>query len=117
VRLKSAEGVELNFGLDTGAKSTSIRENIIAKVTGERPTDKTITLRSAGGAERVESKVLQNLELVLDGHRLTFENIATNPSDPAAFIKLDGVLGSDISKNAAIRIDYQNGVFDYRLVK
>lgn len=109
VRLQSGEGTVMHFGLDTGARTSSIRRNIFTKVTGDTSGRKTTTIGSAGGMEEAEVQVLTRLELILHNARLSFQNISTRPSDPATFVRLDGVLGSDIAKNARFLLDFSNG--------
>lgn len=113
VRLRSENGVPLNFGLDTGARESWISENLLRKLGAPATTSVTRKVGSAGGWETVDSKVLPELTLILRGLRLTFERIGTRPARLDEFVELDGVLGGDVFKNGRIRVDYQNGVFDF----
>jgi hypothetical protein len=41
------------------------------------------------------------------------KDIATHSAELATFIKLDGILGSDIGEKAKLRLDYLNGRLDF----
>jgi hypothetical protein len=110
VRLRTADGVPLNFGLDTGAKTSSIRRTIFRKIPAGEVSASSQTVGSAGGTESEDVEVLPSLALDLTGYRLSFRNIATRASAPTDFVRLDGVLGSDIVKDGRLVFDYHNGV-------
>lgn len=114
VTLMDHRGVRLNFGLDTGARKTSITDNILEKVDVNNVIIKKKTIGSAGGFERIESKIIPYLRLVLSGYELSFRDIGTNPVNPGRFIKLDGILGSDIFNKGRIKIDILNGRFEFK---
>jgi predicted aspartyl protease len=110
VKLMSKDGVTLHFGLDTGAFETTITDNIFKKIRFKKIYKKTRTIWGAGGEENIKSRVVPILELVLDGHLLTFKNVHTFPKHHAEFIELDGVLGNDLLQSAQVSIDYTNGL-------
>ncbi len=111
VTVQAGNGRKLRFGLDTGASSSSIRENIFKKITAAGVKSENIRTGSAGGWDDSKAKVIPSLDLLLSGYRLKMQEIATRPSDLATFIKLDGILGSDIAQGGRIRIDALNGRF------
>ena len=113
VRLRSEDGIPLNFGLDTGARESWITDNLLKKINHSKTSNDTRTIGSAGGWEKVESKVLPELELFLNEYRLIFKKIGTRPASLDEFVQLDGVLGGDVFENGRIRIDYRNGIFDF----
>ncbi len=108
IRLWTEDGTGLNFGMDTGARRSSIQDNIFGKVGGGN-RNKKIMIGSAGGMERTDVKILDHLSLVFNRLLLKFEKIATQPADPGVFIKLDGVLGSDIAQNGTLMLDFRAG--------
>ncbi|MCD4665868.1 MAG: hypothetical protein K8R68_11415, partial [Bacteroidales bacterium] len=114
VKLINKESIELLFGLDTGAKNTSIRNNIFKKISNNNVTVKNTTLGSAGGFEEIETKEISDFTLILNNYTVYFQNIKTHPVDGTTFVKLDGFLGSDIFKNGKIKIDYLNGIFEFK---
>lgn len=113
VRLKSEDGILLNFGLDTGARESWITENLLKKINYKTANRNTKKVGSAGGWEKIESKVLPELNLFLSEYQLTFKKIGTRPARLDEFVVLDGVLGGDIFENGKIRINYRNGIFDF----
>jgi len=56
VRVKTPEGLNLNFQLDTGANRTSIHKNILKKIIIESTYSKRSTDWSIGGSEKTNSK-------------------------------------------------------------
>ncbi len=113
VRLRSEEGIPLNFGLDTGARESWITDNLLKKIENAATTRRIKKIGSAGGSEKVEAKVLPELNLILNGCRLTFKKIGTRPARLDEFVEMDGVLGGDVFKKGRILINFQNGVFDF----
>lgn len=112
VTLTNQEGTKFNFGLDTGANKTSITDNILKKISVNNVHIKKKTIGSVGGLEKIESKIIPELTLVLNGYGLHFNDIGTQPGRSAVFIKLDGILGSDVFKNGRVKIDCLNGMFE-----
>ncbi|MCK4542518.1 MAG: aspartyl protease family protein [Spirochaetales bacterium] len=117
VTLINQEGTKLNFGLDTGARKTSLTDNILKKINVNNIHIKNITLGSAGGLEKIESKIIPELTLILNGYGLHFNDIGTQPGSFPVFVKLDGILGSDVLKNGRVKIDYLNGIFEIKFRK
>ncbi len=111
VKLKTLNGINLNFDLDTGANKTSIHKNILKKINVENAYDKKITHWS-GGFEKTETKIIPNLTFILNGNILHFKDIRISTPRGEVFIKLDGRLGIDIAQDGRIIIDYLNGRFD-----
>ncbi|MEK0337275.1 MAG: DUF1016 N-terminal domain-containing protein [Nitrosopumilus sp.] len=112
VKLKTPDGKNLNFGLDTGANKTSIHKNILKKINIENGYDKKITHWSAGGFEKTETKIVPNLSFILNGNVLHFKVIRISLQKGIVFVKSDGQLGIDIAQDRSIIIDYQNGRFE-----
>src|SRR4030042_556078 len=113
VRLRSEDGILLNFGLDTGARESWITENLLKKINYKTANSNTKKVGSAGGWEKIESKILPELNLFLSEYQLTFKKIGTRPARLDEFVELDGVLGGDVFENGKIRINYRNGIFDF----
>ena len=114
VQVIGDNGTRLNFGLDTGARRSSIRGNIFKKISAEDTTTRTKRIGGAGGFEQIESKVIPELTIYLKHHALHFKKIGTNPMREETFVRLDGVLGSDISKKHRLKIDITNGRCELR---
>ena len=116
VELVSENGVLLYFGLDTGARTSSITENIFPKLESQSIETKKEMIGSAGGFEKLERKILPHLVLHLGEYSLQFNDIKTLPSKGVVFIKSNGVLGSDIAAESKITIDYINNFFGIEYV-
>jgi predicted aspartyl protease len=111
VSLTDQSGVKLHFGLDTGARRTSISENFLAKVQVDNIKTKKKTIGSAGGFERIVSTVIPGLTLKIGKSAVKLQEVGTTPQKGAVFIKLDGTLGCDAWRRGRIRIDWTNGLF------
>lgn len=117
VSLHSDKGIPLLFRLDTGANVSGVSENIFSKINAQNLESESKTIGSAGGFESVEKKVIPDLTIVLGNNALNYKNITSHKTKNNSFLNTDGVLGSDILKDAVITIDYLNGRFDYKYVK
>ncbi len=117
VELLSESGIPMIFGLDLGARSSSITDHIFQKIDILPSGTKQETVGSAGGFEKLEIKSISELTLFLGNYRLQFGDIQTRPTRGAVFIKPDGVLGADIAPNAKLILDYQNNYFGYEVAK
>lgn len=111
-RLRSEDGIPLNFGVDTGARQSWITEKLLKKMNTAGCQKIMKTIGSAGGKEKIESQVIPELKLIFNDYLLTFHKIGTRPTKLDEFVELDGVLGGDIFENGTIRIDYVNRIFD-----
>ncbi len=114
VILKTPDGINLNFGLDTGANKTSIHKNILKKINIENAYNKNITDWAVGGLEKTETKMIPNIALILNGDVLHFNVIRISNPKGVVFMKSDGMLGVDIAQNGCIIIDYLNGRFELK---
>lgn len=117
VELLSESGIPMFFGLDLGARSSSITNHIFQRLDVLPSGTKQETVGSAGGFEKLEIKTLPKLTLFLSDYRLQFSDIQTRPAKGVIFLKPDGVLGADIAENAKLIIDYQNSYFGYEAVR
>lgn len=112
VILKTSEGINLNFGLDTGANETSVYNNILKKISTENSYNKKVTEWSASGSKRTAMRIIPNMTLILNRNVLDFRDIRTRPQKGMVFMVLDGILGIDIAQDGRIIIDYLNGRFE-----
>jgi len=114
VRLRSVTGQPLHFGLDTGSRNTSIGATAFDKIRFASVRSDSVTVGGLGGNERVASRIVDVLELVLAGHHVRIPDAQEEPHDDAVFIHLDGILGADLLEDAAMTIDYLNARFTVR---
>ncbi len=114
-RIQAGNGQSLLFGVDTGAGNTSITENIFTKLDFAETRTETITFGGAGGSERVETDVVDELALVITGHRVVLPDVPRELPFNDVFVVTDGVLGSDLAGRTRMTIDFPNGYFAIEL--
>lgn len=112
VRLTGPTGQPLHFGLDTGSRNTSLGATAFDKLTFGSVRADSVTVGGLGGNQRVASRVVDVLELVLADHRIRIPDVQEEPHDDAFFIHLDGILGADVLRGGATTIDYPNARFE-----
>jgi len=114
IKLNSADGQKLLFGLDTGARLSNINDKIIDRLNLQYQEEE-IELGSAGGFVTVPSKKVDSLNVFLSFHKsILFKDIYTHPLEPATIIKLDGLIGSELFEDSIVEIDFPNNYFDVR---
>lgn len=112
ITLTSEEGIPLCFGLDTGAKNSILTKNIFSKIDFEQIESTNESIGGAGGFENVTVDLVSNFKAILNNHQITINDIKVFPPKSYSIIKHDGIIGSDLLKNAVVEIDYQNGMFE-----
>lgn len=120
VKTMTNQGVATYFGLDTGANSTHLSENIFRKDSSLTDTfEKTNTVGGAGGTERKLLKYVKNCTVILGDYSFNFKKISVNKANYTTFFSLDGVIGSDIFKSGSVNLDITNGrmVFESEEIK
>ncbi|MBN2281135.1 MAG: retroviral-like aspartic protease family protein [Candidatus Marinimicrobia bacterium] len=112
--LHTSEGREVNFFFDSGANVTSLSTNFLTKQKLDPVKNKTAIKMGAGGKEKKQNTVFENLVLILDQYQLNFSSISCENEhlDKNEIIVRDGVLGCDIFEDKIIEIDYTNGRLD-----
>jgi len=114
VKVRSTRGTPLYFGLDTGAESTTVTRNILKKHAISVPIQrKRVNVVSAGGSEKMETLIIPALKIIMDEWELSFHDLMSRPAKGAAFVELDGILGSDILRAGTLTIDWPNGVIGF----
>jgi predicted aspartyl protease len=114
-RIQAGNGQSLLFGVDTGADNTSITENIFTKLDFAETRTETVTIVGAGGSEQVETDIVNELALVITGHRLVLPDVRRESPGGDVFVVTDGVLGSDLAGRTRMTIDFPNGYFGIEL--
>lgn len=115
VRLTAADGQSLLFGLDTGARNTSIGGSIFDKLQFGTVQRRLETIGGLGGSRRVETEVVDKLALVITGHRFLLSLVRREDHVGAIFVTADGTLGSDIALRCRLTVDYPNAFFGIEL--
>lgn len=112
VVLLSEEGIPLCFGLDTGAKNSSLTKNIYSKINFENIESTTESIGGAGGFEDVKVDIIPHLTIQSGNNLITLNKIKSLPAKLYSIIKHDGIIGSDLFSNSIIKIDFLNGLFE-----
>lgn len=112
VKLMGHDGQLLWFGLDTGAGSTSIRNSFLARYPAYKSSEKERTIGGAGGFRTIKVKSVNDVTFFTRGKRIFFPQLSTSFSEPADFILLDGMLGSDVFRKNKVRLNFPEGVFE-----
>lgn len=110
VEVKSKEGTMLHFTLDTGAQSSFLNATVIEKIGA--------TVRVANGqvfgiarTGAPTHRVVPFLTVKVAGKSLRLEDVVVYGPVASSLIACDGILGSDLARFGAIRIDATNGIF------
>ncbi|OGF62789.1 MAG: hypothetical protein A2Y62_11975 [Candidatus Fischerbacteria bacterium RBG_13_37_8] len=113
IKVQTPQGLPLLFGLDTGAIRTFITENILWKIKPASIRGQRSKILSIGGYNKILSKIIPDLTLILNNYQLYFQNIGTRPVNRSLFISIDGVFGSDVGQDGKIVIDSMNGIIQF----
>lgn len=111
VRLYTTAGNVVHFGLDTGADGTFATPSLLTKVNvGKLITEKR-NIHGLGGGTETTLQMVRDLRVLVGDRQLRFRNLLLSSPRKLTFVNLDGMLGSDLGKSGAVRIDMTNGVF------
>jgi hypothetical protein len=114
VRLTSADGISLHFGLDTGAQLTFVTETLLDKLDLVAARIESRRVGGLGGEISVRAPVLRDLRVFVRGFPILFMGAVVRAPVYQVLAALDGVLGGDIWNSGVVRIDMTNGVFAIR---
>lgn len=115
VSLTDTLGKPLYFFLDTGANSTSLFEPALLKIDTTKAKSGKAFVGGAGGTQRYQTTEIPELSIILGQHRLNFQKLSSHGNGENGFFYLDGMLGSDVAKNGALILDFQNGRCDLKM--
>lgn len=115
VSLTDTLGKPLCFFLDTGANTTSLYEPALLKIDTTTAKSGKALIGGAGGTQLYQTTEIPELALILGQHRLNYKKISAHGDGETGFFYLDGMLGSDIAKNGALILDFQNGRCDLEM--
>ena len=112
VVLRGENGVPLYFGLDTGARDTSLKPNAVRKIDlGPLETSQGMTI-GAGGREVNTRRRARDVSVLLGDRRLRFQRITVREGvKDLVILAPDGQLGSDVAFRGKMIVDFQNGYF------
>jgi len=105
-------GIEpLLFGLDTGARLTTLRHGLLDRL-GLEYSASTVWVGGAGGGELMESREVDRFSFSVAARTVTLRKATSQPDRPVAVLRVDGVIGSDVFRRTTLRLDASNGVFE-----
>ena len=111
VQLMSTEGIPLHFALDTGSQLTFVTETLLDKLQLQATRVENRKVGGLGGEISMRAPVLSYLRVRLGGVSIFFRGAVVRAPVYQVLVALDGVLGGDIWRTGAVRIDVTNGVF------
>jgi predicted aspartyl protease len=117
VRMTSADGVPLHFGLDTGAQLTFVTETLLDKLDLAPARIESRRVGGLGGEISLRAPVLPDLRVLVRGFPILFKGALVRAPVYQVLALLDGVVGGDIWFSGIIRIDMTNGIFSVRSSK
>ena len=111
IRMSSADGMPLHFGLDTGAQVTFVTETLLDKLQLSPARVESRRVGGLGGEISMRAPVMPDVRLMVRGYPIIFRGAAVRAPVYQVLASLDGVLGGDIWNSGIVRIDMTNGVF------
>jgi predicted aspartyl protease len=114
VKLMSADGIPLHFGLDTGAQVTFVTETLLDKLQISAARVESRRVGGLGGEISLRAPVLPDLRVMVRNFPLLFRGAVVRAPVYQVLASLDGVLGGDVWTSGIVRIDMTNGVFGVR---
>ena len=114
VRISSADGTPLHFGLDTGAQLTFVTETLLDKLQLQAARVESRRVGGLGGEISLRAPVLPDLAVLVRGFPIVFKGAVVRAPVYQVLASLDGVLGGDVWNAGIVRIDMTNGIFAVR---
>lgn len=114
VRLITADGTPVLFGLDTGAEVTVVTTAFLHKQPRTPVAVRHGLISGLGRQDYRTEWIARTLALSDGGYAMTLANIPVAPDWSWTFVKLDGVLGADVALASRMHLDFVNGVFEVR---
>ena len=111
VRLFSANGTPLHFGLDTGAQESFGTKVLFDKLEMHADSREARRVGGLSGSSAVQAPIVHELTLTVRDHPLVFRDLVIYAPVYRTLVSLDGVLGADVTKAGVVRMDATNGIF------
>ncbi len=111
VRVATADGQPLIFGLDTGSSNTSVTPAIFDALDSLAVYTTEVTTGGVGGFVEERTKMVDRLDLAIGGSLVELRDVATETEPEASslvFFQEDGMLGSDIARKGTLFLDAPN---------
>jgi hypothetical protein len=114
VRLVSANGRPLLFGLDTGAEGSYVTTTLLRKEPDTRVAMRRGTIHGLGSEEHRTEWVVRSLAVSDGDYAIHLQNAPVVAERKWTFVNFDGILGADVALASRLHLDFVNGVFDIR---
>ncbi len=111
VRLVTPGGKPLHFTVDTGGQETYATGGLIAKTRTRTFLGERRLIGGFSGLTIVKGRFIDELRVSLAGRPLVFAKMLVFAPAYSTFVAIDGVIGNDVGKGGAVRIDATNGMF------
>jgi hypothetical protein len=111
VRLVTSKGVPLHFNLDTGAQESYSTDALLSKTRVRTISGERRLVGGLAGLTVVRGRFVDELHATMGGQALVLRKLLVFAPQVSSFVRLDGVLGSDIGRGGVVRIDATNGLF------
>ncbi len=112
VRAEGPRGTPLYFGLDTGADSTFVTQNLLRKLPSRLRAKRTRYLSGFGADTLIRTPILSDLSLKAAGKSFNLRDVTVHDNRRLMVFELDGILGADLGAGHRVRIDMTNGIFE-----
>jgi hypothetical protein len=110
VEVRGSDGGTMHFTLDTGSQATFVNASIVKKA-GLGTRSLSARVSGIGKGEGMAGRAVPWLRLNLGGQSLLMKDLMVYAPSCSGIFNCDGILGSDIARFGALRIDATNGIF------
>ena len=111
VRLVTSKGIPLHFNLDTGAQETYSTDGLVVKTKARTFRGERWLIGGLAGLTVIHGRFVDELRATMGGQALVLRKLMVFAPAFSSFVRLDGILGSDVGKSGTVRIDATNGLF------
>ncbi|MEO7520549.1 MAG: aspartyl protease family protein, partial [Gemmatimonas sp.] len=111
VRLVTNKGIPLHFSLDTGAQESYSTQALLIKTKPRTFVGERRLVGGLAGISIVHGRFVEELHATMAGQAVLMRKLMVFAPAFSSFVSLDGILGSDVGKDAVVRIDATNGIY------
>ncbi|MEO5589574.1 MAG: retropepsin-like aspartic protease [Gemmatimonadaceae bacterium] len=111
VRLITNSGIPLHFNLDTGAQESYSTDALLSKTKPRTFVGERRLVGGLAGISIIHGRFVDELRATMAGQPVLMRKLLIFAPAFSSFVSLDGILGSDVGKNAVVRIDATNGIY------
>jgi hypothetical protein len=107
----TSKGIPLHFNLDTGAQETYSTDGLVVKTRARTFRGERRLIGGLAGLTVIHGRFVDELRATMGGQALVLRKLMVFAPAFSSFVRLDGILGSDVGKSGTVRIDATNGLF------